>query len=258
MSNEELAARIRDGEERYIKQLWLQVERFVSWKAFQYAQKLIRAGNPRGVTEEDLAQEGYFALLDAVRSHRPEECNFLTWLSWQLKKRFREAAGLHGTGNQMEPLDRSLSLDSAITGEDGEEAPWYALIQDPQDAIAEAEEQIHYRQLQSAVRTAMEEELTERLRDVLRLRYWDNMTLEAAGASKGISANQVRQLEEKAIRILRRPENAKRLRPFLDFDYYRGAGLGAFISSGMSVQDRYLVLKENKNRSCKNTGLIYG
>lgn len=246
MSNEELAARIRDGEEGCITQLWLQVERFVSWKAFQYAQKLIRAGNPRGVTEEDLAQEGYFALLEAVRSHRPEEGNFLTWLSWQLKKRFREAAGLHGTGNQMEPLDRSLSLDSAITGEDGEEDSWYALIQDPQDAIAEAEEQIHYRQLQSAVRTAMEEELTEQQRDVLKGRIWEEKTLEQVGEDLAIPAEAVRNCEKKAITRLRYGKNRARFLSFWEYDHYTGTGLRSFISSGMSAQERYVLMTEKR------------
>lgn len=54
------------------------------------------------------------------------------------------------------------------------------------------------------------------------------------------------QLDPKAIRALRRLKSAKKIRPFYDFDYCRGTSLGGFRSTGMSVQERYLVMQERR------------
>ena len=56
----------------------------------------------------------------------------------------------------------------------------------------------------------------------------------------------VRKRERDALRRLRSPKTACRLRPFYDFDFYCGTGLGAFRHTGMSIQERYLVIEEDR------------
>ena len=53
-------------------------------------------------------------------------------------------------------------------------------------------------------------------------------------------------MENKGIRTLRQPKIATQLYPFYDFDFYRGTGLDAFRYGGMSVQERYLVVEEER------------
>lgn len=70
MTNEELAAKIQQGERELIPELWNQVEKFVSQQAGICARKLEGFG---GATEEDMYQSGFLALVDAVDSFNPKE-----------------------------------------------------------------------------------------------------------------------------------------------------------------------------------------
>ncbi len=65
MTNEELVALIQSGERARMGELWEQAERFVSRQAGKRARALNGFG---GVTEEDLYQSGYLALVAAVDS----------------------------------------------------------------------------------------------------------------------------------------------------------------------------------------------
>ena len=103
----------------------------------------------------------------------------------------------------------------------------------------------YQKQLHKALEDALEE-LPEKQGDVLRLRYFGKQTIGEAGGSLGVSAEQVRQMEQKGLRALRQSKTAAQLIPFLEFDYYAGTGLGAFLNSGMSIQEKYLILGERK------------
>ena len=66
-----------------------------------------------------------------------------------------------------------------------------------------------------------------------------------------MSAEYVRRLEYKAIRYMHRPSITCHLRPFCDFDFYCGTGLSAFQHTGMSIQERYLVLEEERKEKAE-------
>lgn len=53
--------------------------------------------------------------------------------------------------------------------------------------------------------------LSERFRDVLRMRFWDRMTLREIAGILGVTHERIRQIEAKALRILRHPDNSKPL-----------------------------------------------
>lgn len=241
MTNEELVAKIQAGAVEGMVRLWEQIEKLVKWKATRVINALAGRG---GVEFDDLYQCGYLAMVAAVDSYSPEKGKFSAWFVLHLKTAFAEVTGYRTQAGRNDPLNTAVSLDMPLS-DDG--ALFGDLIPDKQaaDTLAAVEE----REFQEQLKATMEDVLSdvpEQHRDVLRLRYWDNMTLEAAGERQGISRNQVRQLESKAIRTLRRPENKKRLLPFYDFNVYSGASLGAYRASGMSVQERYLLFEEKK------------
>lgn len=66
MNNEELAMAIKTGERDKLLPLWDQVRRF----AYQQARRWAAAGRG-GITVEDLEQESFLALLDALERWRP-------------------------------------------------------------------------------------------------------------------------------------------------------------------------------------------
>lgn len=51
--------------------------------------------------------------------------------------------------------------------------------------------------------------------EVIRCRYQDDQTLKAIGSNMGLSCERVRQVEREAMKKLRQPKNARRLRPYL-------------------------------------------
>jgi hypothetical protein len=107
------------------------------------------------------------------------------------------------------------------------------------------EESMWQKQLQETVETALAT-VPERYREILRLRYWENMSLRDIGNLHNVSWERVRQMENKGIRLLRQPRNACHLRPFYDFDFYCHTSLSAFNQTGMSIQERYLVIEEER------------
>ena len=246
MSNEELVAEIQAGSMELMGQLWDQVAGLIKWKAKRIMTVL--EGCPgRGVEFEDLCQSGYLAMVAAVDTYDPAAGGtFSTWLMYHLKTAFAEATGYRTQKGRQEPLNNYLSLDTPLT-DDADSDDLMDVVADPAGLQwrESLEESMWRKQLQEAVGAALST-VPEQYREILRLRYWEDMTLEDVGDLRGISKERVRQMENKGIRILRQPKTASQLYTFCDFDFYGGTGLGAFRYGGMSVQERYLVVEEER------------
>ena len=246
MSNEELVAEIQAGAVELMGQLWDQVAGLIKWKAKRIMTVL--EGCPgRGVEFEDLYQSGYLAMVAAVNTYDPAAGGaFSTWLMYHLKNAFAEATGYRTQKDRQEPLNNYLSLDTPLT-DDADSDDLMDVVADPAGLQwrESLEESMWRKQLQEAVGAALST-VPEQYREILRLRYWEDMTLEDVGDLRGISKERVRQMENKGIRILRQPKTASQLYTFCDFDFYGGTGLGAFRYGGMSVQERYLVVEEER------------
>lgn len=242
MSNEELALTIRQGEQGRTLELWEQVNGLVKRKALQIMTALQLSGNPRGVDFDDLYQTGYLAMVAAVETYSPERGAFSTWFMFYLKTAFAEATGYRTKSGRCEPLNTAASLERPVSPDEPDSGTLAEFIPDGRaaDAIADVEESVYHEQLHKAIDGAMSELPTDNAQ-VLRLRYWDDMPLSAVGEVMGKSTERTRQMEIKGIRELRK---SRTLHRFLDFDMYHGTGLGAFRSSGSSIQEQYVLKQE--------------
>lgn len=246
MSNEELVAEIQAGATERMGELWEQVVGLIKWKACHVMTALEMRGSMCGVELEDLIQSGYLALVKAVETYEADAGTFSTWLIYHLKNTFAEATGYRTKCGKNEPLNNSFSLDKAVDDEsDG--TPFGEFIPDPKAAatMLSIEEKLWREQLHEALEIALKI-VPQRYRDILRLRFYQDMTLEEVSELRGISKERIRQMENRGLRILREPANAVCLRPFYYFDFFRGIGLGAFRYSGMSIQERYLIIEEER------------
>ena len=61
--------------------------------------------------------------------------------------------------------------------------------------------------------------LTEREKLTIKMRFFENMTLEETGEYFNVTRTRIQQLESKALRKMRHPTRAKRLKPFLLEEY---------------------------------------
>lgn len=247
MSNEELVAEVQQGKYR-MGELWEQVEKLVRWKAHRVMTALEGRG---GVEFDDLYQSGYLAMVAAVGSYKPECGAFSTWFMLHLKTAFAEATGYRSAKQRRDPLHRAISLDTPLTDETDSD-DLMAITPDPagMNGLDVAEEAIYRQQLHDALEAVLGA-IPEQYSEVLRQRHYEGLTLAEIAERRGVAAERVRQMEGKAIRQIRRPSIACHLRPFYDFDFYCGTGLGSFQHTGMSIQERYLILEEERSEKAE-------
>lgn len=231
MSIEELVAAVQAGDHGLMEELWSAVVNLVKWKAKRIITSLELLSSSRRVEFDDLVQSGYFALVAALETYKPECGTFPSWLMYYLQTAFADAAGYrtkHGQAqNRVDSLDRPLTNDEN-SGPLGDFVPDHEAAA----AIENVEEREYLEQLHKALESALAA-IPEQYSKIIHLRYLQNQSLSEAGVTVGVSAERVRQLEANGLKILRQPETAANLIPFYDFDYYLGTGIGAFQRSGL-------------------------
>lgn len=288
MTNEELVEKIQQGERDLLPQLWEQVERFVRKLACERVEfRADGAALVRGVTGlelDDLMQAGYIAFLEAVDRFEPtHDALFLTFLGFYLKKNFNfEAYAASGQSRYINQIARDLkrsevlglklksqdqamidrlyntsSLNATIKTSDGDATEIGNFIADPNDLIGDAEERIYQEQLHAALEEALGQ-LTENGEKTIRLRFYQNLTLDEVAEKLGVTQERVRQLEQKALRDLRKPGVSKGLESFIErctqkyvqqyveerTPYYMRIGVDTFHSSGESAVERIVFRRE--------------
>ena len=147
-----------------------------------------------------------------------------------------------------------LSLSEQITGED-QDITLGDTIADPRDVIGEVEDDLQQDQLKAEL-WSMVDDLDQRQAAVIRKRFIENKTLKDCGSDFGISLDRVRQLEASALRKLRSPSRAKRLKSFYeDGERYsrglKGSGINRFRQNGESSTERvalYFIKHERQMR----------
>lgn len=115
-------------------------------------------------------------------------------------------------------MARLGSLDSPVKGLDGgEDTTVGDMVASAEDIEGDAVERIQQEQLKAEL-WACVDSLPGQQPAVIRQRYEGGMTLGAIGQKHGTTLEAVRQIHAKALRELRKPRYAKRLRPFVPDD----------------------------------------
>ena len=184
----------------------------------------------RGLPFLDLIQEGNLGLMKAAEKFEPERgFKFSTYATWWIRQLLRKN-GREPTVEEiavqldLEP-DRvrellqlaqdPISLETPV-GEE-EDAHLEDFIQDEEAGVPvdEAGRQLLRRELMNVLKS-----LTPREERVIALRFGledgRSRTLEELGREFNVTRERVRQIEAKALRKLRHPSRAKRLRDYLD------------------------------------------
>lgn len=230
VSNEELVIRIKEGIDTAdsMLQLWQQNRLFINRIARHY----------QGIAElEDLEQEGYLALYDAVAGFDVSKgYKFLTYAGYWITQRLQRYIYF-----QKLPKDGILSLDSRTITQDGEYTLGDIIPTDvnvEQDVLKDIS--IHHMQntLWPLVDT-----LPGYQGRVLRLRYQGGKTRKAIGESLGITMTQVNTLESNALHNLKRSRKVRLLHSYLaDDDAYSmglvGNGVTRFNTTWTSSTER--------------------
>lgn len=281
MNNEQLVARIQggDNEAENMLELWKHNKGFIAMIARRYS---------AGAEMEDLEQEGYIALCEAVQHYDPGRgMSFISYAAFWIKRRMRicadnsrtvrlsfnagdevrqyqkimreyrqeygcdpsdwelcgflyvsrekldqirKAARMGRIRSLSEPIpgmDEDISLgDTVASGEDMEE-----------DAIREIDKERMKRELWLAV-----DQLPGKQPEVIRAIYQDGLTRKKAGERAGVSMHKARDIEYKAMRILRQPHRCKKFRAYFE-EYLSAApihhvGVSSFQTTWTSEVER--------------------
>ena len=203
MTNEELAQQIQQGERDLILPLWEQVRRYAHDRAYKW----FRATNGRGgQTVQDLEQEAFLALLEALEGWDEDAGPFLPWYSLRLKAGLTAATAQRTQRDQFDPLESALSLDMPLL--DGED-DLFTLADVVADPRAEQDmESVAERDLQTGVRRVVDS-LPAEQRRVILLRYFHGLTREQTAQRLHLTKTRANTIEQKALRLLRHPVNSR-------------------------------------------------
>lgn len=245
MTNEQLALNVQDGNRAALTELWGAVRPLLfslAWKFY------IRQGKQRcsshGVTLEDLQQESFFALCDAVQAYRPEKgYQLTTYLSRATENRFKACMGIQGKADALNHADR---LERPMPGNEEQREQGDTLPDEQAQAALEAvDDASQQEQLQAVLGEALEA-LPAPQGDVLRLRFACRKTRPETAQALGISPQDVRREEARALQLLRGKPAVLALRTdFLEGAAYHGTGWFSWYYEQGSVEERLVECKRS-------------
>ena len=213
MDNERLAALVKEGDAQAVLELWERVKLLLYKMAGRFYR---RYGADffarRGAAMEDLEQECFLAMLDAVRAFAPERgYRFTTYLTRASENRFRVALGM----KKNDPLKVCDSLNAPVSSDDAD-AEAGELIPDPE---AEGElDKVDDRYAARVLGRAVCRVLSPVQIEVVRCRFYRQYTRPQTARALGIAPGAVLREERGAVRALARDIEVQRL----DLEYVRG------------------------------------
>jgi RNA polymerase sigma factor, sigma-70 family len=250
MSNEELALKIKEGEADFLTDLWSQVEKLISHKAYSYFTRFPELCANTGVTVEDLYQVGFFALCEAVEAYDPKSgYTFTTYLKYPFMNQVNKLVNLRTS--KTDPLDSSSSLDAPIGydfSNDGSETLLAGLIEDP--LADEALEILIDEDYNASLRLALDKainSLPERRADIIKGRFFEGLPQGKLAEKHNISQSRVRTLERESLRALKRRQELKPFRDEIISSLEYQGGFGIWKSTGMSLQERIVTRLEDRH-----------
>lgn len=243
MTNEQLTLDIQNGNRAALTELWGAVRPLLfslAWKFY------IRQGKERcsshGVTLEDLQQEAFFALYDAVQAYKPEKgYQLTTYLHYATENRFKACMGIQGKADALNHADR---LERPIPGDEEGREQGDSIPDEKAEAallaVDDQEEQAHFHNvLEQALG-----ELSVVQSAVLRHRFTYRHTRQHTAEALHITPQDVRREEARALQLLRGKPAVVCLRDeILEGAAYHGTGWFSWYYERGSVEERLVECK---------------
>lgn len=238
MTNEQLALSAQTGDRVALYDLWGAVRPLLFSLAWRFYQ---RQGKERcashGVTLEDLQQETFFALCDAVQAYKPEKgYQFTTYLSRATENRFRACMGIQGKGDALNHADR---LERPIPGdEEGREQGDILPDEEAEAALLAVDDQEEQAHFHNVLEQALGE-LSVVQSAVVRHRFTQKHTRQQTAQALHITPQEVRREEARSLQLLRGKPAVLALRTdFLEGAAYHGTGWFSWYYEQGSVEER--------------------
>lgn len=203
MTNEMLAQFIQQGgNDELLPILWENVRKLMHSNSRRFYATYKAKCDSSGVELWDIYQTCYMAFLEAVKGFKPESgLKFTSFLKYPFRNAVNELIGLRTSRTIHEPLNSSTSLDKPLDSSESDVITLLDTLAD--DTALDFIERMETASVGETVRAVIET-LQKQHRDVIKLRYFEGLTLKQAGEKLGVSKERVRQREAMALRLLRK------------------------------------------------------
>ncbi len=243
MTNEQLAELIGQGGNNNLLPLLWEKMRYLyrMWSGKYYSTHKERC-DLCGVTVQDLQQESYLSMLDAVRAYhiRSEEHKdtlFSSFCLFPFKNHAAELIGIRTRSGYNEPLNQCRnSLDDPLTDKDGEnDDTLMTLIPDneSEQPFRDIEETDYRRFFRETVADTLKDNPREL--ETIERRFYNGEFLGQIAADMGVSLERIRQIEYKALKRLRK---SKAIRDFQEISCYKKVSVSSFLSTRVSAVEK--------------------
>ena len=239
MTNELLAALIgQGGNDELLPLLWEKMRRYYRMASTKYVAGHVDRCARCGITQDDILQESYFAMLDGIKAYnaRPPEQSamlFISFCGFPFRNHAAALIGMRTRSSHDEPLNNAaFSLDEPMQTEDGEISRADII---PDEAAEEPFREIEQADFRRDLKETVQEALVScpRELEVIERVYYRGDTLKATGTAIGVSVERVRQIRRDALNRLR---INRRLRELCGLNPYRHVGYAQFRRSGSIVE----------------------
>lgn len=254
MSNEETAVLIKSGQNEYCINLWENIKGFIGFwickTSYMYCKQMKKAG----ITEEDLKQEGYFAMLEALRYFNKDSgYKFITYMRYCLKKRFNSVLGV-GKGNDC-ILNNALRFEEQ-TGEK-EKIEDFIKDEKAEREFLNITEKCYTECLRKDLEKCLES-LKQEEKEVIREIYFEERKISDIAKNKNMSYGKIKNAEIRGIKKLRSRENIKILEVYRNdiirtygyrsgFTLWRDTGYSSTEFTALSLAEGKNILKTENN-----------
>lgn len=245
MTNEELAVKIGvDGNDDLLPVLWEQTQKYFRMRADKYYRAFCDECMNAGVTVEDLYQECFLVLIEAISAYNkrpPEQTEYLllTYCKYPIKSHFAVMLGYRRRTKDALNGEKFSLNDPIAEGELCES--FLDVIVDPEgeQPFRDIEDADFYRDVCRFIAKQLRE-CDSHEYEVIKRRYICGQSFKQIADILGLSAERVRQIEKSALSVLRESYELKQL---TIYSPYRHIGLENFKHNG-SIEEQIVERKE--------------
>lgn len=248
MTNEQLAELIGEGgNDELLPLLWEKMRKLYRMWTDKYYSSHKERCDLCGVSADDLRQEAYLSMLEAVKAYNSrtdehKDTAFTSYCFYPFKNHAAELIGVRTSRERNEALNIThSSLDEPLDYGDGDTSATISDIipdQEAEQPFRDIEQADYCRAVREAVANTLE--AVPREHEVIKRRYYDNEFLNTIAADMGISGERVRQLETMALRRLRK---SRELQQLAETNYYFHVELSSFYRNG-SIEEQITERRE--------------
>lgn len=190
----------------------------------------------RAVSEEDLVQAGFLALVRAAKTFdRAGGRTWASWASWQIRREYERTLCLRA-GKRIQAHSGADTLDRSLDAGDGESATGLELLAD--DSLPEADAGLLLDELRRGVREAVDRLQDGGERRAVQLCQLEARSYREAATAMGVTPGRARQLNDQGCKSL---SEDRKLRQLIDLDdrtrFHAHKGVAAFNRDWTSVTE---------------------